>query len=408
MRFGKESFINLQPNRYKEKFVMGKNTLSRDAYTRVRSSATRGGTTNATRGAEEKIKKGLGLDPMVDPKGPAHLGPIRRSLPRFEKQGDFWLLTNGLPMAEETLLDTTGSMGDNVDLAFTALPKEYEMLTSDKYPILKRYDPQIATAIFNDVQDGNEVAVLARSQFEMAEKIAVQMTLLPPGKNGCGNHKEDSQFGLFGAAYLTTAAINRWGLKYYHFTVSDELTVPYIDPGWLKKIFGDDVFDRIKENGHAFDAKNMPDTAQTVADLQTRAHAFFLQVMGHRDQRQATRLWTDMYGSDHVVMLPGGTKYLHCVKAVIIGLTESVLDLQTAADFLFEHGVEKYDVNGIVRALAHIPIGAQTLCPNFDRIPMAGDLFKEKTDLWPIDQKEAESMLNINDSGASDDNPNWL
>lgn len=385
---------------------MRKATMNRDTYKSIHDRATRGGTASATREAEEKVKQGVGLDPIVDPKGPAHLGPIRRSLPRFEKQGNLWILTNGLPMAEETLLDTTGSMGNNVDLAFKVLPYSYEMLTAGSQPILGRYDPQIATAIFNDVEDQVQdgKVVLARSQFEMAEKIAIQMTLLPPGRGGKGNDKEDPQFGLFGAAYLTDAAINRWGLKYYHFTVSDEPVVPYINLKWLKEIFGDDVLERVGENGYDFNAKNLPDTAKTITDLQSRAHAFFLQVDNRLKLREQ---WTDLYGAEHVVMLPGGTEYLHGVKAVIIGLTEGVLDLSSAVEFLGEHKITRNEANRIVRAVAHIPIGAQKLFPNFNQLPKAGDFFREKTDLWPIDPSE----ISPDDLGkVCDDNggPEWL
>lgn len=381
-----------------------KRVMSKDAFSSVRQNATKGDTTSATREAEERIHQGQGMDPLVDPKGPEHLGPIRRSLPRFEKQDNLWLLTNGIPMAEETLLDTTGSMGDNVDRAFEALPKSYEMLTSGVNPILHRYDVQIATSIFNDVEDNRHdgTPVLCRTQFEMDEKIALQMTRLTPGRNGCGNGKEDPQFGLFGAAYFTAASINRYGLKYYHFTVSDEPVVDTIDLKWLKLIFGDDVLERIKENGHDFSINNLPNTAKAVMDLQTRAHAFFLQVGIRKD---VTSQWMDLYGADHLVILPDGTEYLHCVKAVIIGLTEGVLDLQSASEFLSDHKVSKNDANRIIRAVAHIPLGAQTLCPNFNKLPKAGDLFRNKTDLWPVDPKELDV---VPETVPCSDGPNWL
>ncbi|MBI2463236.1 MAG: hypothetical protein HYV65_03330 [Candidatus Spechtbacteria bacterium] len=385
---------------------MGKNTFSRSGYTGVRYSATSNGTKKATSGAEERMHQGQGLDPLVDPKGPAHLGPIRRSLPRFEKRGNLWVLTCGIPMAEEDLLDTTGSMGGNVDTAFDVLPSSYEMLTSGSRPILGRYDVQIATAIFNDVEDGEDVPVLCRTQFEMDEKIASQMTHLVPGRRGQGNGKEDPQFGLFGAVYLTNAAINRWGLKYYHFTISDEPIVETIDPRWLKKIYGDDVLEHAKENGYDFSNGKLPNTAQVVRDLQTKAHAFFLQVGNRRDVADQ---WSDLYGAGHFVMLPEGTNNLHCVKAIIIGLMEGVLSLGSALEFLTEHNVSEFSARQIIHAVAHIPLGAQMLSPNFDKLPKAGDLFREKTDLWPVDPSEIDSATSgDSEDEDSDDGPNWL
>lgn len=373
-----------------------KTTLNRDTFQKTYNDATAGGTRRATYHAEEKIRQGLGLDPMVDPKGPPHLGPVRLSLPRFVKVGNFWRLSNGLPMAVESLLDTTGSMGDNVKLAIEALLKEYEMLTVGENSIMKNYDLQIATGIFNDTKDNEDDGkpVFCRTQFEMAEEIARQMACCPPGKNGKGNGKEDPQFGLFAAAFLTMAFINRYGLKTYHFTVSDEPLVMYLDPYWIKEIFGNDVMIHVKKNGHNIDLDSLPDTSDTVKQLQKSAHAFFLQVGDRRDVKEQ---WTNLYGEDYVIMLPEDsdgyqTKNLHCVKSVIIGLTEGVLDLKTAVDFLREHEVSKADANKIVRAVAHIPIGAQKLCENFGKLPKAGDFFRNKTDLWPVDPIEINAM----------------
>ena len=379
---------------------MGKDVLSRTLYQSVSHLATRGGTQRATYDAEERVRQGKGLDPLVDPKGPPHLGPIRRSLPRFERKGKLWVLTRGVPMAEETLLDTTGSMGQNVDLAFEALPHSYDMLTGGDTPVLGRYDVQIATSIFNDVEDGPSIPVLCRTQFEMNEKIAGQMTKLVPGRNGCGNGKEDPQFGLFAAAYLTAASICLWGLKWYHFTASDEPIVPIIDLGWLKQIFGDDVLDRIKENGYEFTPRKLPDTAQTVRDLQANAHAFFLQV---GDRPDVTKQWTELYGEDHVVMI-GTTEYLPAIKALLIGLTEGVLDLNQSGDFLRQHGVPADEAKAISRSVSHIPQGAQAALPNFDKLPEAGDLFREKTDLWPTDKSEADA----GDAATEGEDVNWL
>lgn len=386
---------------------MGKLTLSHTAYTGVREQATSGGTKKVTYAAEERLQRGQGLDPLVDPKGPHHLGPVRLSLPRFEKQGELWILTRGVPMPEETLLDTTGSMGGNVDLAFESLPQAYDMLTSGNKPILGRYDVQIATAIFGDVEDvdhdPNKV-VLCRTQFEMAEKIAVQMSLMTPGRAGCGNGKEDPQFGLFGAAYLTRATINQYpGMRGYHFTVSDEPVVPSIEYSWLKRIYGDDVLARLKENGFVFTHRDLPDTAQTVRDLQSRAHAFFLQVDDRADVKDQ---WTGLYGKDHMVMLPDGTRHLHGVKAVIIGLTEGVLDLVSAVEFLREHRITINEARQIVRAVSHIPLRAQTFAESFDKLPKAGDLFASKADLWPVDP---EKIAAVSVEGTDDKKGiNWL
>ncbi|HCC23097.1 TPA: hypothetical protein DF272_02870 [Candidatus Falkowbacteria bacterium] len=389
---------------------MGLRTLTRDAYTNVKSSATLGGTKSATHAAEERVHRGEGLDPLVDPKGPPHLGPVRMSLPRYEKVGNLWRLTVGIPMAVEKLLDTTGSMDNNVNLAFENCQKEYDLYRAGAVPVLHRYDVQMATGAFGDVEDFTRLGLpfYCRSQFEMDEKIAVQMSLMVAAKKGWGNGKEDPQFGLFGAAYLTQARINAYGLKSYHFTVSDEPVVPVINYDWLKHVFGDDVLTHCARIGYQMSANKLPDTAQVVKDLQTRAHAFFLLV---DNSHYVIEQWKALYGSDHFVFLPNGTtEYIHFVNACIIGLTEGVLDLQTAREFLLEHKLSRPEADSVVRAVAHIPLGAQAQYPNFDNLPKAGDLFREKTDLWPVEPSEVENSEATDETadGEKPGGPVWL
>ena len=372
--------------------------------------------------AEKRYSDELKLHEWVDPKGPAHLGPVRLSLNRYEEMDSFFKLLIGIAMAVENLLDTTGSMGDNVDKAFANLKQFYDMLVRGNLPVLGGYDVEIATANFNDIVDRQTSwepkPVLCRSQFEMAKKIEDEMTYLVPGHGGGGNYKEDSQFGLFAAAYLTQCVINRYGLKWYHFTVSDEPTVPTIDLKWLKEIFGEDVLERAKEAGWYLDPDYLPDTAQAVKDLQKNAHAFFLHVpgmhignkdySGRKDYDEATiEQWTALYGKDYVVELPEGTKYLHYVEAVIIGLTEGVLDITTAKTFLTDLGLERHEANMIVRAVRHIPLGAQMLAENFGKLPKKDDIFKTKTDLWPMIPEEIAAAEEAAETEA-EKGPQWV
>jgi hypothetical protein len=278
------------------------------------------------------------------------------------------------------------------------LPDSYDLMTAGSHPVLKRYDVQIINSCFGDTQD-NGTPVLCRSQAEMDVKIAQQLAMLVPSKDGGGNGKEDPQFGLFGAAYFTRPRITQYGLKWYHFTVSDEPVLETIDLGWLKQIFGDDVVERAVANGYEMSARNLPNATKVVKDLQANAHAFFLQV-GVRTE--VMRQWTRLYGAEHVVSIAAGTEHLHYVKACIIGLTEGVLDLESAQVFLRDQKLSEREAKGIVRAIAHIPLGAQKLFPNFDRLPKAGDLFREKTDLWPIDKGTVVEKKNKKSAGKKE------
>lgn len=371
---------------------MGRDTFSRMAY--AASYETHVPKTGpVTKAAEQRAHATGKLNPLVDPAG---YGVIRRSLVRFEQQENgLYMVTVGTPMPVETRVDTTGSMGNNVDIAIRVLPDAYE-LCSD---VLPGYDLHMATGIFGDVSDN---FVLCRPQFEMlAEKIVEQLTLMVPERAG-GDAPEDPHYGLFGAAYLTAAYINRIGLKSYDFTVSDAPARMRLDERTLICVFGEEVFDKVAENGFQLDRNNLPMTDEVVQDLLKRAHAFFLQVGNHSD---ATRFWTEVFGPERVVILPR-TEILPHVQAVIIGLTEGTLTLNEVTSFLTEHNVSEREADQILRSVANIPLGAQSVLPNYDRRLNVGDLFKEKTDLWPIDPDEVSDSAPVEEDNPS--GPTWL
>ena len=248
---------------------MGRQTFSRTSYDATMSNARAAG--SATHLGEERIRRGQGLDRLVDPAGN---GLIRRSMARKDKRpDDFWEMMMGTPMLVETLLDTTGSMGGNVAIALDRLPHLYALLKEGDGAVLGRYDLQLITAIFGDVEDQY---VLNRSHAEMGDKIAEQMTMMYPERGGAGNGKEDPQYGIFSAAYLTAAETNGYGLKTYHFTISDEPIYEEYDERTLIRVFGETVFDKVAENGHEIRRHRLPNAQQVITDLQTRAHAFFL------------------------------------------------------------------------------------------------------------------------------------
>ena len=128
----------------------------------------------------------------------------------------------------------------------------------------------------------------------------------------------------------------------------------------------------------------------TVEELGRQAlqkwHTFFLQVSSNP---YTTGYWSQVLGREQVVMLPR-TEDLAVVQAAIIGLTEGVLDLQSVPDFLAEARVNRRDAMQIVRAVSNIPLRAQAMLPNFDRIPLKGSIFASREDIWPINGSQRE------------------
>jgi hypothetical protein len=75
------------------------------------------------------------------------------------------------------------------------------------------------------------------------------------------------------------------------------------------------------------------------------------------------------------------------VQGVITGLTEGTINMIDVPKCLGEVGVSKSDISAITKAVMNVPVGAQAkLLRQLPRpLPKEGDLFKNKTDLWPID-----------------------
>lgn len=377
--------------------------------------------TAATRAAEKLAADTGVLDPLVDPSG---YGVVRSSRVRFEERPDgLYVVTVGLPIPIEIRLDTTGSMGDNVERALWALPDTY-MLSSRMLP---NCDPQMAIGVFADYLDR---FVLCRPQFEMeAEKLVHQLTLMYTNNNGFGNGGEDPQYGLFGAAYLTESYASRIGLKGYDFTITDEPARDVTKEG-LVRVFGKEVFDKLAENGQSINQRELPNTQQVFKDLLKRAHAFVLVVGNRRDTEW---YWPTVIDRSRIVHIPG-VDLLPQVQASIVGLTEGTLSLEELPEFLGETATHRYDrsiayglgrasvedqstlrdrtlkkptkdeVRAIVRSVANIPIGAQTALPNFGKGPKPGDVFRSKTDLWPMDPDEVPEL---DDAEDETDGPVW-
>lgn len=362
---------------------MGRGTFSSTTFESAR--ATHGADTGrpVTERAEQKARETGKLHPLVDPKGLPQYGPVRLSKPRFEQQtSGLWLMTIGTPIPMETRVDTTGSMGHNVDVAMEVLPKAFELVTQ----MLPGYDLQVATGIFGDAYADR--FVLCRPQFEMeAHKIVEQLTLMVPERSG-GDATEDPDYGLFAGAYLVSAYINRIGLQGYDFTVSDADGRGHVEMNKLMAVFGEDVFEGMAQIGHQIDRRHLPSTKEIVSALLKRTHAFFLQVGENLTTR---RFWTDVYGVDRVVTLPD-TRFLPHVQATIVGLTEGTLSLSDVVGFLTGNGMSQSSASRVSKSVANIPIGVQAALPNYSRRPKAGDLFRTKEDLWPLTTEELSAF----------------
>ena len=373
---------------------MGKHTFTRASYTAATKEYTVKGKEAAHRG-RQKVKNTGKLDELVDPAG---FNVVRRSNIRFTEDDDNsrYVVNVGTPYPIEYRLDTTGSMGNNVDRALDALPSICELAMQ----VLPGRDPHFCASIFGDIQDD---FALCRGQFEMlADRMVNQLTLMNPEKDGA-DAAEDPHYGIFGATFLSRLYLQRAGCKSYDFTVTDAPAHDRLSIRQLKRIFGKDVIDHAVDNGHQISANDLPTNREMVQDLLNRAHAFALIVedsgAGVFDH------WVDMYDVQNVIQLPR-IELLPHVMATIVGLTENTLDLQSAHDFLRSSNVSDRDAKSVVSAVSGVDLGAQLRNSNFDRLPEKGDVFGAKDDIWPTGE-----IVDVDDTDTTDDDTDtggWL
>lgn len=342
--------------------------VSRAATVAMRGSSTFEG--------EQRARQGKGLDSLVDPK---ERGVIREAKNLLVPVGGRFELKFGIAMPVKSDIDTTGSMGGNVDIAFKVQPKVQNLLVQGRNAVLKRYHTQIATGAIQDEVDQFPYEI---SQFEPDNEVERQMGLLVPEREG-GDTPEEYQIGLFSTGYLTRSSISKYGLRGYYFAIGDVWGHDSIEERLLLRVFGPRVFE--------FAFGNKPQSMPSVREVAQKClqdwHVFFLRV---GTDQMAGQWWSRIIGEERIVQLPR-TENLAEVQAVIIGLTEGTLDLQNAVDFLREARISNAEARRIVEACAGIPIGLQKTFANFEKIPQAGALFANRGDIWPIGTVTADA-----------------
>lgn len=372
---------------------MGERVFSRDLYVSAVKKAGLADGAHVTKRAEQQALNTGKLEPLVDPSA---FGVIRLSLPRVEDVGNGqWKMLVGTPMPIETRVDTTGSMGGNVDIAMRVLPNAFDALTE----VLEGYDIHVATGIFGDMRDRFP---LCRPQFEMqADKIVNQLSLMVPERQG-HDTPEDPDIGIFGGAYLCRHYINNIGLKGYDFTVTDAPGRGIVGERELIRVFGDDVFSKIEKNGFKANKSGSYDLKDIWSDLLKRAHAFVVLI---KPAVSTLRFWYDHVGNDRVVSLDK-TENLPYLQAAIIGLTEGTLLVTGVKEFLRGFNLNCLEIDSIANSVVGIPIAAQKILLNYGKKPMKGDIFDGKPDvwenkhIWPVASEKTEVVIDENDEWA--------
>ncbi len=358
----------------------------------------------ATGKAEQDAHNTGKLDHAVDP---ASDGLIRRSLPRFvDQKNGLYRLDLGLPMSLVVRGDTTGSLGNSVDIILRSLADLYELSSRN----LPEYDLQVLVEIFGDISDK---FVLCRSQYEFtAQKILEYLMKMVPERAG-GDIPEDPQYGFMAEAFLSDVAIGNFGLKGYDITITDAPGRMLYEKNQIIRIFGNDVFNVMAKNGHVIDPYKLPTLIEVMKEIRKYFHAFVIQVPdkinGNIFRRDTTEFWTQTHGRDCVIQL-SDVEYMPQAISAIIGLTQGRLNFQKVEEFLITTGVREAAARELTRSLVKIPIGAQMLLPGYNNLPAKGALFRNKTDTKPMSKDEiSEYLLKLKkEEGDSEVPDDWL
>lgn len=333
----------------------------------------------------ERIYRETGkLDSNVD----VH-GKTRVSRNSMVRDGDHFILKNGIALPIFSGYDGTGSMGGNVELAFNAIPEVDTMLVS----LRSRYNTQIASGVVQDV--GDEHPVFQMSQFESDNRIAEQIRLLVPDHSG-GDATEDYDLGLAFMMLATGADIAAfYGLKGYAMIVGDQIGR------------GNVTLESVEHHlGHKLQGKLLTTKAICQA-LLPNWHMFYVHVGsgggGHHDF--ATEWWQDKLGAGRVVVVPN-PNLLAEVQAGLIYATETLQPTQSGMiEFLLAGGANKRisvrDANEVWSWIkeAGVPFGAQAKLPGYNDIPKPGDVFAHFRHAWPEGHLRAGENVTPPDSG---------
>lgn len=329
------------------------------------------------------------LDPNVNV-----YGATRVSHNSLAPQDGYYILTNGIALPVVSAFDGTGSMGGNIEICFNALNALDGLLT----PLRSRfgYNIQVSSGVAQDRLDSHPVAQM--SQWETDNRIADQIRLLVPDKDG-GDATEDYQLFLAFVNERTDIDIfNYYGLKGYMFLMADQICREGTSKAEIEKHLG------YQTTMQSLTTKAL---CQAVA---RRFHLFYLQVgSGDGGRRNGiTEWWEDKLGYGRIVIVPD-PNLLAEVQVALIYATEAEKPTREEAVRLLVEGTKGNSNLSTAQANrvwdwiveAKIPLGAQAKLRAGKDLPKPGDKFTHFRHAWPIGHPRAGENVTPKDGDPS-------
>lgn len=314
---GLEDFECFQ--RWCREFIVGSGTWSANTYASVTGANLRKGTTF---GYDSSIKSGrikAAVNELLDPKklaGPS--SALSGAIVREARDS----VEHPVSVPIIVAFDQTGSMGHVPRLLQKKLAELFSLLLRKGYV----EDPQLCVGAYGDLEN-HETAPIQIGQFESDNRADETLDALYLEGSGGGNgHESAAGIWYYGAVHTATDAWDKRGKRGYLFTVGDETTGGIRKEDWIKYVDPNSTLERDL-------------TPAEVVALTTQRWDVYHVVINNLTAagQQSVKHYTDLLGSDHVVVLQDESAVCETI-ALAIGLAEGMIDLDTGLTHLDEIG----------------------------------------------------------------------
>jgi hypothetical protein len=237
------------------------------------------------------------------------------------------------------MFDVTGSMGEVPVTLQKKLPDLLGLLLRKGYA----QDPQI---MFGAIGDATCDAIpLQVGQFESDNRMDENLENIFIEGGGGGQRTESYELAMYFVARHTE--IDCWekrGHKGYFFLIGDEMAYPFVKKSEVKSHINDGL------------ERDIP-VAEIVRELRQRYHVYYILPKSASYGGDATILsfWRALLGQN-VLELEDSSAVSETI-AMIVGMTEGVIDLDMGAADLEELGKTGQTVSVVKNTLARIPTG---------------------------------------------------
>ncbi|WP_328460500.1 hypothetical protein OHA21_29980 [Actinoplanes sp. NBC_00393] len=233
------------------------------------------------------------------------------------------------------LFDVTGSMGNVPRVLQTKLPQLLGLLTRKNYAI----DPQL---MFGAIGDATcDRAPLQIGQFESDNRMDDDLANIVLEGGGGGQKRESYELALYFMARHTIldSMINR-GRRGYLFIIGDEMPYPWVKPGEVKAVIGDELPRKIA-------------TEDILHELQRKFDVYYIlpTAAGWGGDKEVLARWKSLLGQN-VLELDDLDAVCETI-ALTVGLGEDAIDLDEGIADLSDVG--SVAGGSVGRALARLP-----------------------------------------------------